>query len=230
MIICGIEKFSMVDYLDKITCTVFSEGCNFRCPFCQNSSLVVGGQKNTAICEEELFEYLEKRKKLVDAVCISGGEPTLQKDLAEFIKKIRALGYSIKLDTNGAKPQVLKDLVEAGIIDYVAMDIKNSFAKYGETIGIDNFDVMPIRQSIDYIMSCGVDYEFRTTLVGGYHSEKSIAELSSEIAGAKRYYLQKFVDSGSCIASGLEEVDEEEAIIFKSIAEKNIKNVQLRGY
>ena len=165
MIVCGFEKFSMVDYDGKIACTVFTGGCNFRCPFCHNGALVVGDVKSPEISIDEVFDYLAKRKGLVDAVCVTGGEATLQPDLAEFYEKVRAMGYATKLDTNGLRPDVLKDLLDRGLLDYVAMDIKNSKAKYALTTGVKNVDLAKIEESVNILKNSNVDYEFRTTLI-----------------------------------------------------------------
>ena len=230
MKICGFEKFSMVDYDGLIACTVFTEGCNFVCPFCQNSSLALNNIHNDYIDQQEIIDYLTKRKGLVDAVCISGGEPTLQKDLEEFIITIKNLGYKVKLDTNGQNPTKLLDLINKKLIDYVAMDIKNNLVKYGITIGINNFDTTNIQKSVEIIKTSGIAHEFRTTLVGQYHSISDIEEIAKWLEGEEKYYLQHFVDSGSCIKDGLTEVDKDTAIKMQNIASKYIKNVNLRGY
>lgn len=220
----------MVDFENKIACTVFTEGCNFRCPFCHNAALVVGVGRNGAIDENEVFAYLEKRKGLVDAVCVTGGEPTLQKGLLDFLIKVKQIGYLVKLDSNGTMPKVIKDLVERGLVDYVAMDIKNSLENYGKTVGISDFDTTAIKESIDYLLSGAVDYEFRTTLVGGEHTAENVESIAKTIAGAKRFFLQKFVDSGGCIESGLKEISEDDAKAFAEIARKYVSKVELRGY
>lgn len=225
----GIEKLSLVDYPGKLACTLFTNGCNFKCPFCHNSSLVV--KENYGYIEdEEIYSYLQKRKKQIDGVVITGGEPTLMSNLIDQIKKIKQLGFLIKLDTNGSNPKIIKYLVENKLIDYIAMDIKNSFDKYHLTIGVENIDLENIKQSIDYIMTCGIDYEFRTTLVKELHNENDIIEISNIIKGAKKYFLQCFVDIGECIKDNLHKIEKEEALKYKKILEKNIEKVLLRGY
>lgn len=227
MKISGLQKLSLVDFDGHISATIFTSGCNFACPFCHNAGLVESTEPD--ISKNEILEYLEKRKNILDSVCITGGEPTLHNDLPEFIKSIKNLGYIIKLDSNGTNPEMLKYLVENKLIDYIAMDIKNSKDNYNLTIA-KNMSLEKIEKSVDYIMKSGIDYEFRTTLVLGYHTEKSIKEIGKWIRGAKKYYLQKFVDSGNCLQSNLEAINKEDAILFKNILEKYIANVNLRGY
>jgi pyruvate formate lyase activating enzyme len=225
---CGIEKFSLVDYDKKVTCTLFSEGCNFRCPFCHNSSLVL--EKNERLSNKVVFDYLEKRKKLLDAVCFSGGEPTLNPNLKDNMRHAKYLGYLVKLDTNGTNPRLIRELVEERLIDYVAMDIKNSKESYGKTVGIPNYDLTLVSESVKYIMSCGVDYEFRTTLVADFHSKEDIMQIGDWLSGAKKYILQHFKDGEACIQKGLSPVNKETAEEYKMILEQTIKNVSLRGY
>lgn len=226
MKISGLQKVSLVDYNENITATIFTSGCNFACPFCHNAGLVKGSEPE--IIKEEVLDYLKKRKNILNAVCISGGEPTLHHDLPEFIKEIKGMGYLVKLDTNGTNIDMVKYLVENKLIDYIAMDIKNSPSKYNKTIGKDyNFNQL---QSIKYIMSCGVDYEFRTTIIEGYHKLEDIEEICKSIKGANRYFIQKFEDSGNCLSSGLNAIDYDTATQFLSVAKKYIKIAKLRGY
>lgn len=226
MKISGLQKVSLVDYDGQIAATIFTSGCNFACPFCHNAGLV--HQTESIIPQDEILDYLNKRKNVLTAVCISGGEPTLHKDLPELIKKIKQLGYLVKLDTNGTNLPMLKELVDNQLIDYVAMDIKNSFDKYDLTTGIVAHT--NIKDTIDYIMSCGIDYEFRTTLIKNYHNETSIKKISQIISGAKRYFLQKFVDNDNCLSKGLEAIDHITAEHFRDICIKTIPNTKLRGY
>lgn len=209
--IVGIEKFSLLDFGNNVTCTLFTEGCNLRCPFCHNAALVVGG-RTSEISQESIFDYLTKRKGLVDAVCITGGEPTLQKGLENFLAKIKALGYPIKLDTNGTAPEIVKKLHQGGIIDYVAMDIKNSLQKYALTTGVSHPKLEAIQESAAYLMSSGIDYEFRTTLLDGFHEASDMLAIGQWLKGAKRYYLQKFLDSDNCLQRGLEEVPQKKRL------------------
>lgn len=229
MKIYGLEKLSMVDFDGHLCATVFTAGCNFRCPFCHNADLV-NGTNLSEISEEKFFTYLKKRKGMLDSVCVSGGEPTLQKDLPEFIKKIKDLGFLVKLDTNGTNPKMLKELVENNLVDYVAMDIKNSRESYLKTAGKGNFDLNKIDESISYLKTGVVPYEFRTTLISGHHTENEIKKMGSWISGASKLYLQHFVDSGNCIEGGMSEVTKEQAEKFKTILEKTIREVHLRGY
>ena len=227
MKISGFQKLSLVDYDGHITATIFVSGCNFACPFCHNAGLVKNLEPE--IDSEDVLSYLKKRFGLIDGVCISGGEPTLYNDLPDFIKTIKNIGYSIKLDTNGTNPEMIKFLVENELIDYIAMDIKNSLLDYAKTIGKD-YDMSRISESIKYIMNCGIDYEFRTTLVNELHSFDNIKQIAKLICGAKKYCLQKFIDSGNCLSSGLTEVPKSKAIEYQEYLKKYIPNTLLRGY
>lgn len=198
MKIKGLQKTTLLDFPDRVACTVFTGGCNFRCPFCHNASLVLAPNTVNDISKESFFSFLNKRKGILDGVCITGGEPLMQKDIIPFIEKIRELGFAVKLDTNGSFPNILKDIVSRNLIDYIAMDIKNCEHKYAQTAGIDR-DCSPMFESIDFIMSCGVDYEFRTTVVKELHTVQDIEDIAIRISGAKRYFLQSFKDSGDLI-------------------------------
>ena len=230
MQICGLEKMSLVDYDGLVASTVFTGGCNFLCPFCHNSPLVIDFKSLPTIPEEEVLSYLSKRKGIVDGVCVSGGEPTLQKDLPIFIEKIKNLGYKVKLDTNGTHPDVIKELNESGLVDYFAMDIKNDRASYAKIIGFDKYDTTKVEKSVDYFLSGNADYEFRTTLINEYHKEENVAQIGKWIKGANKYFLQKFKDSGSCIKSHLSAVDEKSVLKFRDILLMTIPNTYLRGY
>ncbi len=219
----------MVDYDGHIACTIFTTGCNFACPFCHNSGLVTKIDGGTLIPTEEVIAHLKKRKGIIDAIVISGGEPTLQPDLVDFIRILRKLDISIKLDTNGTNLPVLKELVENKLIDYVAMDIKNSIEKYPLTINKE-VEKNTILDTIKYIMTSGIDYEFRTTLVKEFHSISDIKDIAKMIKGAKKYCLQKFVDNDNCIAGGLHEVPKSEAKEMLEIIKEDIPNTILRGY
>ena len=210
MKIKGLQKLTLLDFPEKIACTVFLGGCNFRCPFCHNASLVLEGRGGEDISEEEFFAHLDARRGKLYGVCISGGEPTLHPDLPEFIRKIRAAGYAVKLDTNGYRPSVLSALIEEGLLDYVAMDIKNSPKRYGETVGIPDFDVEPIKESAEILMSGKVDFEFRTTVVRELHSAEDICAIGKWLGGDEKFYLQGFKDSGDLICSGLSACSDEE--------------------
>lgn len=226
----GLTKLSLVDYDQKLSCVLFKQGCNFRCPFCHNSSLVTNLNENKEISFEDILKYLEKRKGSLDAVVISGGEPTLDLELKNEIEAIKKLGYLVKLDTNGTHPEVIKELLECNLLDYVAMDIKNSFEKYHLAIGFKTYDCEKIAQSVDIIINSQVEYEFRMTLIEEFHNLADIEKIGEIIKGAQRFYLQKFKDSESNITQGLHPVTKENALIFRSVLLKYVKCVELRGY
>ena len=220
---------TLLDYPGKVACTVFTGGCNLRCPFCHNALLVTGVSGAKEYPEEEILSFLGKRKGLLDGVCITGGEPLLQKDIASFIIRIKEMGYFVKLDTNGCYPDKLERLAEEKLVDYVAMDIKNAFPFYPETVGIKDFDVAPVKKSAGFLLSGKVDFEFRTTVVKEFHSVSRIEALAKEIAGAPRYFLQNFVDSGNLIGSGLHPAGREELEKMAAAAKKHIPATQIRG-
>lgn len=232
--IAGLQKMTLLDYPGKVACTVFLQGCNYRCPFCHNSELLPR-KGEEFMTEEEFLSFLKKRQGLLDAVCVSGGEPTLYKDLPRLLKAIKDLGYLVKLDTNGSDPEVLKALVKDGLIDYVAMDIKNSPARYGETVGLSRVDMEAIEESIRFLLSDAVAYEFRTTVVAQLHDDASILEmgawLSSLLPGKKpaQLFLQKFVDRDTVIFSGLSAPDEEQMKGFVSLLAPFVEKVAIRG-
>jgi len=224
----GIDKFSLLDFEDKVSCVLFCKPCNFRCPFCHNGTTVL--EADTYIPFEDILSYLKSRKGLIDAVVVSGGEPTLMPDLKEKITILKELGFLVKLDTNGTNPEVVKDLYESRLIDYVAMDIKNSFDKYPLTAGVKNVDIEKIKQTIEYLMTSGIDYEFRTTLIDEFHTYEDMNAIGKSLKGAKKLYLQKFVERESCIQKGLHEVNQIKAEEFLDILRPFIDMVSLRGY
>jgi len=230
MIVCGYEKFSMVDYDKYIACTMFTGGCNFRCPFCHNGALVVGDLKEQQIDIEEVFDYIEKRKGMIDAVCITGGEPTLQKDLIDVYRRVKKLGLKTKLDSNGLKPEVIKELLDENLLDYVAMDIKNSRAKYAMTVGLDSVDLGNIDKSIEILKSSNINYEFRTTLIKEFHTVEDMEEISEWIKGAKNYFIQKYKDNDGCLGHGFNEVDIDDLEAYKKPFEGKVQNFGVRGY
>ena len=230
MEILGLEKMSLVDYDGLVAATVFTGGCNFKCPFCHNSPLVLDFKTLPSIPESEVLSYLKKRTGIIDGVCISGGEPTLQKDLPAFIEKIKALKLKVKLDTNGTAPDLIKTLNENGLVDYFAMDIKNDRASYAKITGFNQYDTLKVEKSVDYFLTAKVEYEFRTTLINEYHKKENATLIGEWISGAKKYFLQKFKDGGSCIISGLTAVDDNTALEFLQILKQTIPNVKLRGY
>ena len=193
----ALQKLTLLDYPGRTAATLFTHGCNFRCPFCHNAGLVVRPSE-TVVDENELFAYLDKRKKLLDGVCITGGEPLLQSDIADFIRRVRAHGYAVKLDTNGSFPEKLAALIDEGLVDYVAMDIKNSPEKYEETAGAKGI-LENVQASVALLLKNTVDYEFRTTVTGSLHTAEDMRAIGAWIAGAKRYFLQPFKDSGDLV-------------------------------
>ena len=228
MIIQGLQKLTLLDYPGRLAATVFLGGCNFRCPFCHNASLVLGrGEEN--ISEDELFAFLEGRRGKLTGVCVTGGEPTLYKELPTFIKKIKDMGYSVKLDTNGTNPNMLIALVEDGLIDYVAMDIKNSKEKYPLTAGVADLDIAPIEKSVEYLLSGAVEYELRTTVVREYHTAGDFEKIGEWIKGARAYFLQNFKDSGDLILPSLTGHDTKTVAEFLRVVSAYVPNAQIRG-
>lgn len=225
----GMQSLTLLDFPNKVACILFVRGCNFRCPFCHNASLVCGGAENN-YPEEDILAFLRKRQGLLDGVVISGGEPTLYPELIPFLHKVKDLGYAIKLDTNGTNPTLLKQILRENLADYVAMDIKNSPHFYSATCGVPKADIASIEESRDVLMNGEVEYEFRTTVVDGLHTKESIDELACWIAGAKRYYLQVFKDSGNLLhPENLHAFDQKEMVELLEIAKKYIPSAALRG-
>ncbi len=229
MNIQGLQKLTLLDYPGKVACTIFFAGCNFRCPFCHNAALVTHIDPEENIPREEVLAFLRKRAGILDGVCITGGEPLLAPDLEAFIRAIKALGYEVKLDTNGSNAEKLKHLVKAGIIDYVAMDIKNSPEKYGMTIGIEGYEMSNVMQSAAFLMEGHVPYEFRTTVVREFHKREDFEAIGQWLEGADRYYLQSFVDSGDLIQPGLRGYTKEIMEQALGIVRQYIPASDLRG-
>lgn len=225
----GWEKLSLLDFDEHITTTLFMAGCDFRCPFCHNSSLVLSPDKAPKIPWQEIMDYLSKRKGVLDAVCVSGGEPTMMNDLEEKIRDIKSLGYEVKLDSNGSRPEVLKKLLDKKLIDYVAMDIKNSKEKYAMTAGV-LLDVHKIEESIEILKSSQISFEFRTTAILEYHTLRDFEEIGEWLKGAPKYFIQRYIDNDNCIRHGLHELPKEKALEAKALLEKYIGFVDLRGY
>ena len=230
MAIVGIDKLSLLDYEDKVSVVLFAQACNMRCPFCHNGAAVLGASKQDEIDFDEILAFLKTRKGLVDAVVFSGGEPTMLEDLKVKIKAVKDLGFLIKLDTNGTNPELLEELLDEGLLDYVAMDIKNCPNLYAETCGLKFINVDNIKKSISLIMNKAKDYEFRTTLVKEFHEKMDYCAFLNLIKGAKRLFLQKFVDREGCIKKGLHEVDVVEASKLRDYLSSGISEVNLRGY
>ena len=229
MIIYGLQKLSLLDYPGKTACTVFTGGCNFRCPYCHNASLVVALNEIETVNYDEFFDFLNKRKNILDGVCITGGEPLLQPDIEDFIRDIKKFGYSVKLDTNGSFPDKLKRLVEEKLVDYVAMDIKNSPEKYSLTAGVSRLDFSHIKRSVDYLLGNHVDYEFRTTVVKELHSKEDFVSIGKWIRGAEKYFLQSFIDSGDILGGSFSAFDKNELEDIKDILTGFVKETHIRG-
>jgi len=225
----GFQKMTLLDYPGKVACTLFTAGCNLRCPFCHNASLVTHVDMDYTFSEEEVLEYLKKRFGLLEGVCITGGEPLLQPGLMEFIRKVKELGYAVKLDTNGCFPEKLRRLVEDGLLDYVAMDIKNAPEKYSASVGLETFDMDPVRESIQFLREGRVEYEFRTTVVRELHTVQDIEKIAQWIQGAPRYFLQNFVDSGDLICENMSAVSKEELEQMREVAARYVEEAVVRG-
>lgn len=227
MKLSGIQKLTLLDFPGKVACTLFTPGCNFRCPFCHNASLVFSCVRN--ITEEEVLSFLKKRTGILDGVCVTGGEPLLQKDIGQFLRQIKDLGFLVKLDTNGAFPERLQPLLEEQLLDYVAMDIKASRRNYHTAIGLQTVDLDSIERSVDLLKTCGVDHEFRTTTVKGIHTAKDFEDIAAWLAGEERYYIQQYTPSDDMIGEPFEQFTKEELESFASIVRQTVKTVELRG-
>lgn len=234
MNIAGLQKMTLLDYPGKIACTVFLGGCNFRCPFCHNGELL-DGSFPPLMDEAELLAFLEKRRGMLDGVCVTGGEPTLHKGLGDLLRAIKELGFQVKLDTNGYRPDVLKALVQAGLVDYVAMDVKNSPRRYAKTVGLDIMDLSAIEESLRFLLTGTVDYELRTTVVSRLHDEESFRDIAgwlNELGGgvrAKRFFLQSFVDRETVLQSGLSAPSPEELEVYSAFLDSAAQFVEVRG-
>ena len=233
--ICGLQKMTLLDFPGKIACTVFLGGCNFRCPFCHNSELFMG-KPEKLMEDEEFFAFLKTRKGLLDGVCVSGGEPTLYKELPGFLAKIKELGFLVKLDTNGSRPAVVKELAEKGLVDYIAMDVKNSTAMYAQTVGLERMDLAPVEESLRLLIGGELPYELRTTLVKQLHSEVSILDmgvwLGSLVPGKKpqKLFLQSFVDRDTVLFAGLSAPEPQTTQAFAKILEPFAETVTVRNH
>ena len=227
MLIHGLQKMTLVDYPEKVAAILFTGACNFRCPFCQNAALVLHPDTEEVIPDDEIFSYLKKRKGLLDGVVVTGGEPTLARDLIDYIKRLKDIGYSVKLDTNGYRPDVMAAAVESGV-DYVAMDIKNSLDKYPETAGIAGFDPSLIERSVEYLAEDKVMYEFRTTVMHELHDEESFRKIAYMARHSHVYYLQSYSDAGDIINPIFSAPSAEELEAYSAILRTHIENVFIR--
>lgn len=256
MKIHGLNKLTLLDYPGLMACLIFTGACNYRCPFCHNASLVLDPNSQPAISAEEIFTFLQSRKGILEGVCITGGEPTLQADLPDFIRKIKAMGFRVKLDTNGSRPGILKALLDENLLDYVAMDIKNAPSKYLSTIGLpktqnsiasaedtdtsakdalcgfDNLITDSVRQSAELLMQSDIPYEFRTTVVKELHSKDDLITIGKWLNGARAYYLQAFRDSETLVGAGLGDFhayEPEQMRTFCDMLKPYFKTVETRG-
>ena len=228
MKICGLNKTTLLDYPGCVAATVFLGGCNFRCPFCHNGDLVLHSGQMQAYTESEVLVFLNKRKNVLEGVCVTGGEPTLYRELPDFIRKIKALGYKVKLDTNGSNPEVLCKLVEAGLLDYVAMDIKAPVSGYDKVCGV-SVEISDIERSVEFLKKGMVPYEFRTTIVKELHTVDDILSIGKWIGGADNYYLQSYQESDKNICGGFSAMDKEELFFLEKSLQRYVKNVKVRG-
>ena len=228
MNIQGLQKMTLLDYPGKVACTVFLAGCDFRCPFCHNSDLLTTDAP-AIMDEQEFLSFLQKRQGLLDGVAFTGGEPLLRRELPELMARIRELGFAVKLDTNGNHPDALKKVLDAGLVDYVAMDVKNSPERYAETIGLPSFDTAKVSESIKMLMCAAPDYEFRTTVVDELHDEMSFTQIGEWIRGAKRYFLQAFTDRETVLRSGLHAPTREKLEAYAAVVSPYVSAVSLRG-
>ena len=231
MKVTGIQKLTLLDYPGTVAYTVFTAGCNFRCPFCHNAMLVLPEQiTQDYLTDDEVFDFLRKRRGVLDGVAVTGGEPLLHKDMPDFLARVKELGYKIKLDTNGSNPDLLREIVEKKLVDRVAMDIKNAPEKYAETIGFEHFDLGPVEESKNFLLAGNMDYEFRTTVVRGIHTEESLIGAAKWIQGAGEYYLQQFKDSGNLVlGEGLSAYDEKQMHALADAVREYVPAVEVRG-
>ena len=229
MRIGGLQKLAMVDFPGKVAATVFTSGCNLRCPFCHNAPLVTRPEEAEDLTEEAVLDFLAGRRGLLDGVVLSGGEPLLQPGVEEFLARVRDMGYAIKLDTNGCYPRRLQELLERGMVDYVAMDIKNSLEKYAETVGCPGFDMTAVKESAALLMESDVDFEFRTTAVKPFHTAEDMEAIGQWLSGAPRYFLQTFVDSGNLVGEGCAPFSPSEMQELSEKARPWFKTVAIRG-
>lgn len=229
MRIHGFNKLTLLDYPGKVGCTVFLGGCNFRCPFCHNAGLVISPEHEPVVNEEEVLTVLSKRQGILEGVCITGGEPTLSKDLAVFLEKIKHLDYPVKLDTNGYQPQTLKELAKEKLIDYVAMDIKNSPQKYALTTGVLQIEMDRIEESVSYLMESSLEYEFRTTVVRELHQISDFIAIGKWLSGCARYYLQAYRETENVITPVFSGYNKEELQKFCGLLKEWIPSVEVRG-
>ena len=229
MVIKGVQELTLLDYPGHMAATIFLGGCDYRCPFCHNASIVERPKEGTYYDQEEVLSFLKTRRHILEGVCVTGGEPLLNADVEPFIKTIKELGYDVKLDTNGNHPDRLKKLVEEHYVDYVAVDIKNCKEKYGLTNGLPHFSLHNVEETVDFLMTNVVPFEFRTTVVQEFHTADDFKAIGAWIKGPEHYYLQGFVDSGDLICEGLHAWDKDTMIKFRDVVREFVPNTEIRG-
>ena len=229
MVFGGIQKLTLLDYPDKTACTLFTVGCNFKCPFCHNAALVSPAADSRFIDEDEVLRFLASRKGLLDGVCISGGEPLMHPELLSFMREVKAMGFSVKLDTNGSFPQRLRECVELRVVDYVAMDIKNAPEKYAVTVGLSTCDLTAVQESVTFLLTGTIPYEFRTTIVRELHTADDLMSVARWLSGATRYYFQGFIDSKDVMRQGLSSYSSAEMRAMLCKVKKVLPAAELRG-
>ncbi len=227
MNIQGFQKMTLLDFPGAVACTVFTGGCNLRCPFCHNADLVRTPTMFVNMLPQ-VMEYLEKRQGLIDGVCVTGGEPLLQPDLQDFLKTVKEMGYRIKLDTNGSLPDKLSRILKTGLVDYVAMDVKSSLTGYPIAIGGET-DVALFEESIHLLRNSNIEHEFRTTVVKGIHTPRDIEDIAKLLAGEQRFFLQTFKDSGNLLEGGYEAFSHAEMAAMLKTVKQYIPNAELHG-
>lgn len=225
----GLNKTTLLDYPEHVAATLFTGGCNMRCPFCHNRSLVLNPTSQPELDGEEILAFLQKRRGILDGICITGGEPTLQPWLEEFIRQVKAIGYLVKLDTNGYRPGVIDHLIGEGLLDYVAMDIKASRENYAAACGISDLDLTPIEESVELLKGAPCDYEFRTTVVKGIHTPEEFTAIGQWLCGCRAYFLQGFRDSGEIMKPGFESFERRQLEEMLERARVYVPQTQFRG-
>lgn len=228
MKLAGLQKTTLLDFPEKLACTVFTAGCNFRCPYCHNASLVEPGPDTPLLSEEDFFCFLEKRRGILEGVCVSGGEPLLHGDIAVFLRRIRSLGFAVKLDTNGSFPDRLKELVVEELVDYIAMDLKHKPEDYSRAVGLPGYDPAPVLESAAFLIEGHVPYEFRCTTVKELHTAEDFQAMGELVQGALRFFLQRFTDSGDVLMSGFHPMDEETIQKGLSLLAKIVEHTEIR--
>ncbi len=230
MNISGIQKLTLLDFPGKLACTIFTEGCNFRCPFCHNASLVLPEKRGETLTENEVLSFLKQREDLLEGVCITGGEPCLQPDIEDFVRLVRSFGFAVKLDTNGSFPEKLASMLEKGLLDYVAMDIKTSEERYLEVCAVTNEKLLEnVKKSVEILKSSRVPHEFRTTTAKELQSEQDFECIGKWLSGEENFFIQQYVSSGELVGKEMTPYEKSQLEAFADIMKKYVKNVEIRG-